>query len=73
MTRKECEDKLLALAEQAKDVYREYAKNGATDLHIVIMSSGTIGIDDRERKNISVLKSGGDVSRTRYWKEVLRG
>lgn len=71
MTRQECEDKLLALAEQARDIYREFAGDDATDLHIVILGSGTIGIDDTD-KAISVLKSVDTImGRTGYWRGVL--
>lgn len=45
MTRQECEEKLLSLAEQMQAVYMEY--NTAGDhLGVIISGSGLISVDD---------------------------
>lgn len=85
MTRKECEDRLLSLAQEAQRVYREFNPNG-THLSITVLKD-VISIEDYLKdangnypsiignfdagKSIDVMHSSGyGTTRTDYWRGV---
>ena len=85
MTLRECEDKLLALADEAMAIYREYNPTG-TDLNISIYKN-RVNIEDGFRDendrmlsrlenfdaacSLDVMRcSNGEIARTDYWRKA---
>lgn len=85
MTLRECEDKLLALADEAMAIYREYNPRG-NDLFINI-SGRRVNIEDglRDENNLLLSRienfdaacsldvmrcSNGEIARTDYWRKA---
>lgn len=64
MTRKECEAKLLALAEQMYAVYKEYNPSG--DFLSMIADNGYINVDDCyfDTDRVIIRDANGDVFKT---------
>ena len=59
MTRRECEDKLLELAEQMYAVYKEYNPSGDM-LSVSAFANGCIGIHDAYFSGDEVIKDAND-------------
>ena len=85
MTTRECEDRLLALADEMLRVYKEYTPAG--DCLTVSIMDGVVSIDDRlknEAGDYTSVTNGfdrsatiyvhrnkdGDVSRTDFWRRI---